>query len=126
MEIQITGGYNSELNRVVLTKNIDIVYQGWPDSILDQKSEISNARDPLTNQWHIGDFNPATYSNGPVRSYKYFNGSKIGIGTSSTEYRLDIVGTLRAHEILVNTQKTADFVFEPEYDLQNLDIVKDL
>lgn len=168
MEVQITGGYNSELNRGVLTKNIDIVYQGWPDSFLDQKSEISNARDPLANQWHIGDFNPATsqipiyhlvssgneinvkikvhlinagtidafktgltvsqpttYSNGPVRSYKHFNDSKIGIGTSSPEHRLDIVGTLRAHEILVNTQKTADFVFESDYDLQNLDVVKD-
>jgi len=168
MEIQVTGGYNSELNRGVLTKKIDIVYQGWSDSFLDQKSEVSEARGPLADQWHIGDFNPATsqipiyhltssgneinvkikvhlinagtidvfktglsitqpitLNNGAIRSYKYFNDSKIGIGTSSPEHRLDIVGTLRAHEILVNTQKTADFVFEPDYDLPNLDVVKE-
>ncbi|UZJ64255.1 hypothetical protein OKW96_18020 [Sphingobacterium sp. KU25419] len=39
----------------------------------------------------------------------------LGIGTSSPEHKLDIVGTARAHQIIVNTQKTADFVFEPDY-----------
>lgn len=39
----------------------------------------------------------------------------LGIGTSSPEHKLDIVGTARAHQIIVNTQKTADFVFAPDY-----------
>lgn len=168
IEVQITGGFNSQLTRGVLTKNMDIVYVGTANSYFNQQTEIADARGPLADQWHIGDFNPATsqipiyhlvstgndinvkikmhlmhtgtitaFQNGisiiypttvvnsVTRSYKYFNDSKIGIGTSSPEYRLDIVGTLRAHEILVNTQKTADFVFEPDYDLQNLDVVKD-
>ena len=37
---------------------------------------------------------------------------------------MDIVGTARAHSILVNTQKTADFVFEPDYDLPSLESIK--
>lgn len=168
IEIQLTGGFNNELNRGVLKKNIDIVYVGTANSYFNQQSEIADARGPLADQWHIGDFNPSTsqipifhlvstgndinvkikmhllhtstiaafqngisiiypttVANSVTRSYKYFNDSKIGIGTSSPEHRLDIVGTLRAHEILVNTQKTADFVFEPDYDLPNLDVVKE-
>lgn len=45
----------------------------------------------------------------------------LGIGTSSPEYKLDIVGTARAHEIIVNTQKTADFVFAPDYKNPSLE-----
>ncbi|WP_197464819.1 hypothetical protein [Sphingobacterium populi] len=34
---------------------------------------------------------------------------------------MDIVGKLHAHEILVNMQKAADYVFEPDYELTPLD-----
>jgi len=45
----------------------------------------------------------------------------LGIGTASPEHKLDIVGTARAHQIIVNTQKTADFVFEPDYKNPSLE-----
>ncbi|MEN5195869.1 hypothetical protein [Sphingobacterium faecium] len=45
----------------------------------------------------------------------------LGIGTSSPEHKLDIVGTARAHQIIVNTQKTADFVFAPDYKNPSLE-----
>ncbi len=48
----------------------------------------------------------------------------IGIGTISPEYKLDVVGAIRAHEILVNTQKWADFVFTPQYKLRALSEVE--
>ena len=44
----------------------------------------------------------------------------IGIGTTSPDYKLDVVGSIRAHEVLVNTQKGADFVFDDDYRLRSL------
>ena len=44
----------------------------------------------------------------------------VGIGTTSPDYKLDVVGIIRAHEVLVNTQKGADFVFDDDYRLRSL------
>lgn len=167
IEIQITGGYNSQLNRGVLTKRIDIVYNGKATDYLNQESEIIESSEPLASYWAIGEFDkdnsripiyhlnnkgneigvkirmhlvnptaiaplesgitmssPVEGSGGVSRSYRNFSDVRIGIGTTSPEHKLDIVGTARAHSILVNTQKTADFVFEPDYKLPSLDSIK--
>lgn len=47
----------------------------------------------------------------------------IGIGTSSPNYKLDVNGTIRANEIIVNTTG-ADFVFAKDYKLRPLSEVK--
>ncbi len=47
----------------------------------------------------------------------------IGIGTSSPNYKLDVNGTIRANEIIVNTTG-ADFVFADDYQLRPLSEVK--
>ncbi|TKG87804.1 hypothetical protein EYV94_27920 [Puteibacter caeruleilacunae] len=48
---------------------------------------------------------------------------KVGIGTRSPEYLLDVLGTMRAREIKVDLNGGADFVFEDDYDLKSLDEV---
>ena len=47
----------------------------------------------------------------------------IGIGTISPSYKLDVAGTLRAREIIVNTTG-ADFVFADDYQLRPLSEVE--
>ncbi|NBV42621.1 hypothetical protein EBR96_07625 [bacterium] len=46
---------------------------------------------------------------------------KMGIGTSIPKYMLDVNGTIRANEVLVNIPYWADFVFEPSYRLKSLE-----
>jgi hypothetical protein len=46
---------------------------------------------------------------------------KVGIGTSSPTHKLDVRGTIRANEVLVNIPNGADFVFDNNYHLMPLD-----
>lgn len=52
-----------------------------------------------------------------------FNIGNVGIGTPSPSYKLDVNGTIRANEIIVNTTG-ADFVFADDYQLRPLTEVK--
>lgn len=49
--------------------------------------------------------------------------ANVGIGTDNPLYKLDVRGTIRANEIIVNTVG-ADFVFEDDYNLRPLQEVK--
>ena len=50
----------------------------------------------------------------------------VAIGKTSTDYKLDVAGTIRADEILVEANgQTADFVFSDTYNLKDLSEVED-
>ena len=51
--------------------------------------------------------------------------NNFGIGTDNPQYKLDVRGTIRANEILVNTASGADFVFDKAYNLRPLNEVND-
>ena len=48
------------------------------------------------------------------------NGGKVGIGVTNPSNKLDVAGTIRAEEIIVETG-WADFVFKDNYELMPLD-----
>lgn len=49
----------------------------------------------------------------------------FGLGTNTPQYKLDVRGTIRANEVLVNTASGADFVFDESYNLRPLSEVKE-
>jgi len=60
------------------------------------------------NLWYTGSGDDIYRMNG-----------KVGIGTISPGYTLDVNGTIRANEIIVNTSG-ADFVFDKNYQLKSI------
>lgn len=63
---------------------------------------------------------PETLVNTMTRQYKYINEDRVGIKTSKPQYELDVLGTIRAKEVLVNLSGSADFVFDTNYELMPL------
>jgi hypothetical protein len=58
-----------------------------------------------------------------VLSLSWQHSGSVGIGTETPAYKLDVSGTARAEEIVVETSG-ADFVFEDDYDLRSLEEVE--
>lgn len=57
-----------------------------------------------------------------TENHCWFNNTgNFGIGTSAPTHKLDVRGTIRANEILVNIPSGADFVFDNNYHLMPLD-----
>ncbi|GAF05558.1 hypothetical protein JCM21142_104298 [Saccharicrinis fermentans DSM 9555 = JCM 21142] len=72
-------------------------------------------------------FNSLIFAAGAGIERLFINGNtgKIGIGKNQPEYELDVAGTIRAEEILVEANgQTADFVFSDSYQLRNLSEVE--
>jgi hypothetical protein len=69
-------------------------------------------------------WNPNTSSSGLV-NYRLFlqdGTGYVGIGTNAPKYELDVCGTIRAQEIILELNTACpDYVFEPEYQLKSFE-----
>ena len=62
-------------------------------------------------------------TNNSTNGMKISLNGNVGIGTSTPQYKLDVAGTIRAEELIVETTG-ADFVFAEDYQLRPLSEVK--
>ena len=69
-----------------------------------------------------GGYNGFTFRSSS--SYPFvFSGANFGIGTTTPDYALDVNGTIRCEELMVQNV-SADFVFEKDYKLRSLSEVE--
>ena len=88
----------------------------------DNGSVTIGATDAQTMTFNTDKSKYAFNINGTNRMLIQSDGN-VGIGTISPSYKLDVAGTLRAREIIVNTTG-ADFVFADDYQLRPLSEVE--
>ena len=69
--------------------------------------------------WLCGYAGMIFFTNATPRLSIHYNGN-IGIGTTNPGVKLDVVGTIRAHEVKVCLNQGCDYVFAPNYDLMSL------
>ena len=97
--------------------NVKITKDGNGLNILD--NPIFNPTDDLTGKVSIsGKVIGISSTKFPI----YYS-DKVGIGTTSPDYALDVAGTIRACEVKVNLNsgECPDYVFADNYDLMSLD-----
>ncbi len=63
----------------------------------------------------------AILTNGSSISDSFKVGGKLGVGTVASNYKLEVAGTIRAEEIIVEAQPWPDYVFEDGYELPSLE-----
>lgn len=95
------------------------------DIVVKVSGQLVHASSIQPIQTNMSISSPVVLSHGKARQYKSIMQDRMGIGTGNPDYTLDVVGKIRAHELLVNTNKTADFVFEEDYKLLELAKVKE-
>lgn len=94
---------------------------GWSHFVTDRQAFYFNTRINVDTGF-IGSYNEnLTLTTGfsPRLTISSTNGY-VGIGTTSPKYKLDVMGQIHAHEIVIDTATYADFVFEDDYNLRSL------
>jgi hypothetical protein len=75
---------------------------------------------PMTNEWELYVGNLTDTQKGASIAIKALANGNVGIGTTNPTDMLTVAGKIGAREIKVSTNAGADFVFEPDYKLPDL------
>jgi hypothetical protein len=112
---QFNGMFGYELSDIFTYKNTTVPHYGFR---WNQDDWYSGGRTMLLSSY--GGFK--LFTSGAPHFFITANGN-VGIKTENPRYELDVLGTIRAKEVLVNLDGGADFVFEKDYKLPALDHV---
>ncbi len=74
--------------------------------------------------WDYGVDSAETIGSKHVLTIDGNGNGMVGIGTKEPQNELDVDGTIRAEEVIVETFTGADFVFEPDYPLKPLNKIE--
>jgi len=75
---------------------------------------------PMTNEWELYVGTLMNPEKGASLAIKALANGNVGIGTANPQDKLTVAGNIGAREIKVSTNAGADFVFEPDYKLTDL------
>ena len=114
-DVQFKGMFGYELPDVFTYKNTTVPHYGFR---WNQDDWYSGGHTMLLSSY--GGFK--LFTSGAPHFFITANGN-VGIKTENPRYELDVLGTIRAKEVLVNLDGGADFVFEKDYKLPALDHV---
>jgi len=107
--------YGSVVEVTAIPANDGSVFSGWSGSISGTQNPVTvtvNSDLTITANFTIG--------NSEVVDGDLLVNGKIGVGTDNPLYAIDVDGTIRSEEIIVETVGGADYVFDHDYDLKDL------
>lgn len=144
-----TPQYKLDVNGKLFLRTVSTV-NGWAQSFLQWPGHKLIMGSPAGNNSHVllelmpggvdnsvnfSSFTMYTATGANVQTAKvqftttdhcwFNNDGYVGIGTSSPTHKLDVRGTIRANEVIVNIPSGADFVFSPDYSLKPLSEIRD-